>query len=155
MNTAVREFVERMHFDRESVRQVETLLPSDDADLDTWLCEALASEAPNEFCLASAAAVCARRFVDARHLANGAGILLEYDLLRDVLANMQGDVPEYLLEAIRRGKVSAEQTPAVLFYVAGWCRKRRNSVFPQDVVPLALACTEQMALTAGQAILLA
>lgn len=149
MNAELRQFIERSDIDRESVQQLQTLLPADHAELDGWLTDAIENNAARGFTFLTLAAITAKRFVDARHLVKGAGMLVPHYSMVSVVARMQGDVPEYLIEAIVQDTLDPTNKARALFLAAVWCRDCRNSVFPEQLIPLALSLATRTKMSAS------
>src|SRR5713226_476562 len=97
MDSELQEHIRKSALDKQLICHVQSLLPSDDAELDLWLADSLPRQAYNEFVSVICAALMEGRHVDPRHLVQGAIILSAGGILPEVVMRMQqGDVPEYL-----------------------------------------------------------
>jgi hypothetical protein len=123
--------------DPEFFEQLHMMLPADDLELDRWLAEAVENNAAWEFTSLVMVALTARRFVDARHLVQGAGMLAQYGAMMDNVRRMQGQVPEYLMEAILQNTLDPANEACALLLVAVWRRDRGNGVLPEQLLPRA------------------
>jgi hypothetical protein len=129
MDPTLRRYINESIFDRATIQHIQTTLP-DDAELDRWLEETAADYAGNEFVCLALAALDAGRQIDARHLAKGAAALAAGRLLPEIATKMKGDVPGYLLQAVRDSFISQEGKAYVLAVAAVMYRDRGEQIPP-------------------------
>ena len=113
------------------------MLPADDAELDEIIETAERESNIHIFIFTVLAALHIGRKVDARHLAHGAPLLPAHDWIGAVAFRMEGDVPGYLLEAVRCKRLSDDLAAQTLFIVAAWCQEFRGGVLPEGLITLA------------------
>jgi len=97
MNLELRDFISQAGLCRASVERVAEMLPPSDAELDSYIDEAVRESDSMAFMLIVYAAFVKARPVDARHLIGGARITGGPAYLVAMMFQMQGDVPECLL----------------------------------------------------------
>src|SRR5579884_1416522 len=100
MDPELRRYINESVLDRAMIQHIQSKLP-DDAELDCWFEQTAADYAANEFLCLALAALDAGRRIDARHLVKGAAALGAGKLLPEIAMKMSGDVPGYLLQAVR------------------------------------------------------
>ena len=100
MSEELRHFIQQSTFDKRTIRQLEGMLP-EASELDRLLEQLAAEYAANEFVFLVIAALAAGRTIDARHLVRGAPLLSAGEMLVETAMKMTGNVPEYLMQAIR------------------------------------------------------
>jgi SEC-C motif len=120
MDPALRRYIHESVLDRAAIQHIQSQLP-DDVELDRWLEQAAADYAGDEMLCLVIAALGAGRRIDARHLIKGAAALAAGDILCEIAMKMTGDVPGYLMQAVRdsfisnRGKAYALAVAAVMY----------------------------------------
>jgi hypothetical protein len=131
MDPELRRYIHESNFDRAAFRHIQSRLP-DDAELDRWLEQTAADYAGDEFLWLVLAALDSGRQIDAHHLVKGTAALGAAELVPEIAMKMTGDVPGYLLQAVRdsfisqHGQVYALATAAVIY-------KDRGEAIPSSI----------------------
>src|SRR5215472_8255990 len=133
MNLELRDFISQAGLCRASVERVAEMLPVNDAELDSFIDEAVRESDSMAFMLIVYAAFVKDRPVNARHLIGGARITGAPAYLVAMMFQMQGDVPECLLEGMKNTAINNVTAATSLFAVTVWCDEHRNGVYPEDV----------------------
>ncbi len=137
MSPELRQFIEHSRFHQAAVQELAGRLPAEDAELDGLIAEVVGENDQKAFMFLVVAALSRQRPVDARHLARGA-MMFPYDQwLCGAAWQMQGDVPEHLLDAINNTRLNPHIEAAALFVAAAWCQERRNGVLPAGLITTA------------------
>ena len=118
MQTDLRQLVERSQYHQGALREVLAMLPTDDAELDRLIGEAVKSGQQKEFIFVVMAALEAGRKVGAQHLAHGAIMLPDWATLACVAWHMEGNVAELLLEAYRHSTMGWDFQATLVFVAA-------------------------------------
>ncbi len=113
------------------------MLPPDDAELDAMIEAAVRESDLDVFMFVVIAALHGERKLDARHLARGAGLMPEGVWIGATAFRMVGDVPEYLMDALRHKRLADDLAAQTVFIVAAWCQERRGGVLPEGLITLA------------------
>jgi SEC-C motif len=137
MNIELRQLIDHSQYHQGALREVMALLPGDDAELDRLIGEAVKAGRQKDFLFLVMPALEAGRKVDARHLGHGAIMLLDWATLGCVAWHMDGNVPEYLLEAFQHSIMPYDTQATLVFVVAAWCREHRAGVLPPGLVTIA------------------
>src|SRR5437016_1710601 len=144
----VREFLDQAPLGRESVEALAAMLPDNDAELDTWIAEAVRERDAIPFMLIVLAALSRERPVDARHLAGGAKLVGVWTYLAAIAFRVKGEMPEYLLEGIRNTALYNQIHAVALLSIAVWCDEHRGGVYPDLLIPEARIFARQTNHTA-------
>src|SRR5262249_31383955 len=134
MNSELRDFISQSGLCRDSVERAAEMLPADDAELDSYIDEAVRESNSMAFMLIVYAAFIKGRPVNARHLIGGARITGGPAYLVAMMFQMQGDVPECLLEGMKNTAINNATAATSLFGVTVWCDEHRNGVYPEGVL---------------------
>lgn len=134
MHPEVRELIDRSSYHQGAVLEVRALLPPDDAELDRWLEEVVRERDQVGFLFLLMAAQSAERKVDARHLVGGTVLMPDVRTLGCSAWQMEGDIADALLQAVRAAALAREIHAGALFIAAAWCRERRDGVLPPDLI---------------------
>src|SRR5215471_3876208 len=134
VNSELRDFISQSGLCRASVERVAQMLPADDAELDNYIAEAVRESDPMAFMLIVYAAFVKGRPVNARHLIGGTRITGGPAYLVAMIFQMQGDVPECLLEGMKNTAINNVTAATSLFAVMVWCDEHRNGVYPEGVL---------------------
>jgi len=134
MNSELRDFISQSGLCRDSVERVAEMLPADDVELDSYIDEAVRESNSMAFMLIVYAAFVKERPVNARHLIGGARITGGPAYLVAMMFQMQGDVPECLLEGMKNTAINNVTAATSLFAVTVWCDEHRNGVYPEGVL---------------------
>ncbi len=137
MTPELRQFIGQAPWCRASVQRVAEMLPEDDAELDSWIAEAIHNHDAVVFMLLVYAALSRDRPVHAHHLAGGTKLVVAPTYLPPIALRMQGDIAEYLLEGLKNTAMYHETEAAALLTVASWCDRHRGGVYPYDLLPMA------------------
>jgi hypothetical protein len=129
MSEELRRFIQKSEFDKRTIRQLEGMLP-EPGELDRLLEQLAAEYAANEFVILVIAALSAGRTIDAKHLARGASLLSAGDMLVETAMKMTGNLPEYLMQAIRNEPFSNRGKAYALGVVAVMHRQRGEAIPP-------------------------
>ena len=129
MSDDLRQFIQQAAFDKRTIRQLADLLP-EDGELERLLEQLAAEYAGNEFVFLMIAALHAGRRIDARHLIRGASLLSAGDMLVETAMKMSGEVPEYLMQAVRNALFSNRGKAYALAVVAVMHRQRGEATPP-------------------------
>lgn len=156
MQPHLRHFIDHANHNQGTLRELATLLPADDAELDQLIGETVEANDQLGFVFIVEAALAVGRRVDARHLVQGAKLMPEQWTLGSVAWHCQGDVPEALLDAVQSTRLLGLLEPTALFLAAAWCKEHRDGRMPPGLVPLARTSARRKELTAhGCALLVA
>ena len=143
MDSELRKYIGKSALDKQLIRHVQSVLPADAGELDSWLADSLPRQAYNEFVSVICAALLEGRPVDPRHLAQGGFILAAVGILPEVVMRMrQGNVPEYLLQSVDVN-IPRRHKALILAVLAVWCRLHRSSVFPPRLLEFAREMARQ------------
>src|SRR5215470_2835458 len=134
MNSELRDFISQSGLCRASVERVSEILPADDAELDSYIDEAVRESDSMAFMLIAYAAFAKGRLVNARHLIGGTRIAGGPAYLVAMMFQMQGDVSECLLEGMKNTAINNVTAATSLFAVTIWCDEHRNGVYPEGVL---------------------
>jgi len=88
----VREFLDRAPLGRASVETLAAMLPDNDAELESWIAEAVRERDAMAFMLIVLAALSRERPVDARHLAGGAKLAGVWTYLAVIQFRVKGEL---------------------------------------------------------------
>ena len=138
MKPELRQFIDQTLVHRGSVERVAEMLPADDAELDALIAETVQQSDVKAFMHVVMAALSRERRVDARHLAGGAMLCPPDGWLGAVATRMEGDISQYLLEAIEHTALKPECKAEALHLVAHWCHEH-GRVFPPQLTAAARA----------------
>ena len=144
----VREFLDRAPLGRASVETLAAMLPDNDAELESWIAEAVRERDAMAFMLIVLAALSRERPVDARHLAGGAKLAGVWTYLAAIAFRVKGEMPEYLLEGIRNTALYNQIHAVALLSIAVWCDEHRGGVYPDLLIPEARIFARQTNHTA-------
>ncbi len=144
MNPELRRYIRETTLNRAAIRHIQTMLP-DNTELDAWFEQTAADYAGDEFLCLVIAALDAGREVHARHLAKGAAALAAGDMLPEIAMKMTGDIPGYLMQAVR-GAFMNQRGKAVALGIAAVMHQDRGEDIPQAVssITRALAHSENV-----------
>lgn len=135
--------IEESALSTQLVLRVQALLPAADAELNEWIADALKRRAHTEFVAVISAAIASKRFVDPRHLVQGAMILAAAEILPEIVMRIpEGEVPEYLLQAAE-ANIPRRHKALMLAVIAVWCRLHRSSEFPRKLMEQAREMVRQ------------
>src|SRR5437660_2999996 len=134
MKQEVREFIDKARWCRPSVEGMADLLPEDDAELDSWIGEAVHNSEQLKFYLLVFAALSRERPVHARHLVGGVKLIGLPSYLTSIAFRVQGDMPEYLLEGVSNTAMFKWTTAAALLTIAVWCDEHRGGAYPDQLI---------------------
>lgn len=130
MDAELRELIDHSRFHLGAVREVAARLPATDEALQAVIAETVAAGDQLGFVMATVAALAAGRPVHAEHLVDGTALVPTPVWLGTLAWKLDGDVPEALLAALSRAKISHEMHAALLFIVAAWCGEKRGGELP-------------------------
>jgi len=131
MDPELRRYIHETTLNRAAIRHIQTMLP-DDTELDAWLEQTATDYAGDEFVCLVIAAFGAGREVHARHLAKGAAALAAGDMLPEIAMKLTGDVPGYLMQAVR-GAFMNQRGKAEALGIAAVMHKDRGEDIPQAI----------------------
>lgn len=143
MSPELRELIATTRWHKAAVQAAAALLPPDDAELDGWVAEAVASNDEVAFPFIVTAALAMERKVDARHLARGATLAPNQFSLGSMAWRMQGDVCAHLLTAVRETILGTECHAMALLVAAAWWREQQKGAFPPALIAEARLFTHR------------
>lgn len=136
MNPELRSYIEHARYTQGALRGAIPLLPADDAELDQWIGESVASAHPKEFIFLLVAAQDSGRKVQALHLVGGAALMLNAEFLACAAWKMEGDVAANLMAALQSSQLHRSIEAMALYIAALSCQEQGRSLPPQ-LIPKA------------------
>ncbi len=137
MNAELRALIDTSRWCRKNVEAVASLLPTNDEELDKLVEEVVAAGDPMGFHFVLVGALGMGRKVSARHLERGTMIFNRDVYLGGCAWQMEGEVAEHLVRAVKTTMMGRETHAVALLVAAAWSQEHREGRLPTDLIPQA------------------
>ncbi len=134
MRKDIQDFVDQTMPCQIAFKQLATMLPADDGELDAMIDEAVRNWDGRAAPYLLFAALSANRKVDARHIEGSSMLITGYNNFLPIAWKLEGDVPKFLLEANRKVSLDHQIQAAAFFLIAAWEVEGRGAALREEAI---------------------